>query len=68
MLAENIFRWLTPGGDLVFSVEHPVFTAYGESGLYMMRMERFFIFPWITIIMREREERFLKPVIDIIER
>lgn len=28
-LVENVFRWLRPGGDFVFSVEHPVFTAYG---------------------------------------
>ncbi len=29
-LAERIFRWLRPGGELVFSVEHPTFTAYGS--------------------------------------
>lgn len=28
-LAENIRRWLAAGGQLVFSVEHPVFTSYG---------------------------------------
>ena len=28
-LVENVFRWLRRGGDFVFSVEHPVFTAYG---------------------------------------
>jgi SAM-dependent methyltransferase len=28
-LVANICRWLRPGGDFVFSVEHPVFTAYG---------------------------------------
>lgn len=28
-LVSNICRWLKAGGDFVFSVEHPVFTAYG---------------------------------------
>ncbi|MCD7969892.1 MAG: class I SAM-dependent methyltransferase [Alistipes sp.] len=26
----RIYRWLTPGGELLFSVEHPVFTAEGR--------------------------------------
>ena len=29
-LMERIGRWIAPGGDLVFSVEHPVFTAEGS--------------------------------------
>ncbi|MBW3081942.1 class I SAM-dependent methyltransferase [Bifidobacterium phasiani] len=29
-LMRRIARWLRPGGTLVFSVEHPVFTAYGS--------------------------------------
>lgn len=29
LLARNIYDWLRSGGDFVFSVEHPVFTAYG---------------------------------------
>lgn len=33
-LAQSIFRWLTPGGILVFSVEHPVFTSYGNQDWY----------------------------------
>lgn len=33
-LAFRIGRWLKPGGDLVFSVEHPVFTAYGSQDWY----------------------------------
>ena len=28
-LAAAISTWLTPKGSFVFSVEHPVFTAYG---------------------------------------
>ena len=28
-LADKISSWITPGGWFVFSVEHPVFTAYG---------------------------------------
>lgn len=33
-LAGNISRWLHPGGAFVFSVEHPVFTAYGSQDWY----------------------------------
>lgn len=33
-LVQNIGRWLRPGGKLVFSVEHPVFTAYGSQDWY----------------------------------
>lgn len=29
-ICEHVSRWLIPGGDFVFSVEHPVFTAYGN--------------------------------------
>lgn len=29
-LARSIAGWLVPGGSFVFSVEHPVFTAYGS--------------------------------------
>ncbi len=28
-LVDRVYEWLTPGGDFVFSVEHPVFTAQG---------------------------------------
>lgn len=45
MLAENIFRWLTPGGDLVFSVEHPVFTAYGNQDWYYDENGKILHFP-----------------------
>ena len=33
-LVERIVRWLTPGGHFIFSVEHPVFTAYGSQDWY----------------------------------
>ncbi len=33
-LARNIARWLRPGGDFVFSCEHPVFTAEGSQDWY----------------------------------
>lgn len=29
-LARRVYRWLGRGGSFVFSVEHPVFTAYGS--------------------------------------
>ena len=33
-LVQNIAQWLSPGGDFVFSVEHPVFTSYGSQDWY----------------------------------
>lgn len=33
-LVEKIYGWLTYGGCFVFSVEHPVFTAYGSQDWY----------------------------------
>ncbi len=33
-LVQNIATWLTKGGVFVFSVEHPVFTAYGSQDWY----------------------------------
>lgn len=33
-MVESISRWLVPGGSFVFSVEHPVFTAYGSQDWY----------------------------------
>ena len=32
--AEKVRTWLKPGGDFVFSVEHPIFTAYGNQDWY----------------------------------
>lgn len=29
-ICREVHRWLAPGGDFVFSAEHPVFTAYGN--------------------------------------
>ena len=33
-LVQNISHWLRPDGSFVFSVEHPVFTAYGSQDWY----------------------------------
>lgn len=33
-LISHISKWLKKGGDFVFSVEHPVFTAYGTQDWY----------------------------------
>ena len=30
----RVWDWLAPGGDFVFSVEHPIFTAYGSQDWY----------------------------------
>ena len=34
VLVQNISRWLKPEGQFIFSVEHPVFTAYGSQDWY----------------------------------
>ena len=33
-LVSSIKEWLVPGGEFIFSVEHPVFTAYGSQDWY----------------------------------
>lgn len=33
-IVKKVFGWLTDGGDFVFSVEHPIFTAYGSQDWY----------------------------------
>ncbi|MEK7526547.1 MAG: class I SAM-dependent methyltransferase [Patescibacteria group bacterium] len=33
-IAKKVFSWLKSGGEFVFSVEHPVFTAYGTQDWY----------------------------------
>ena len=33
-LVQHIANWLTKGGNFVFSVEHPVFTSYGNQDWY----------------------------------
>lgn len=33
-VAEKIYHWLTPGGQFIFSCEHPVFTAHGTQDWY----------------------------------
>lgn len=33
-LVKNIFKWLKIDGELIFSVEHPVFTSYGTQDWY----------------------------------
>lgn len=44
-LVENIGRWLTAGGAFVFSMEHPVFTAYGSQDWYCDEEGRILHFP-----------------------
>ena len=33
-MAQKVHRWLKPGGNFVFSIEHPIFTAYGNQDWY----------------------------------
>lgn len=44
-LVENISHWLKPGGSFVFSVEHPVFTAYGSQDWYYDENGKILHFP-----------------------
>ena len=44
-LLDRIWRWLTPGGRLLFSVEHPIFTAYGSQDWYRDGEGRILHFP-----------------------
>ena len=44
-LVENISKWLVPGGYLIFSVEHPVFTSYGTQDWYYSEDGQILHFP-----------------------
>lgn len=44
-LIQRIAAWLRPGGDFVFSVEHPVFTAYGSQDWYYDQAGNILHFP-----------------------
>lgn len=44
-LAGRIREWLVPGGSFVFSVEHPVFTAYGSQDWYCDETGKILHFP-----------------------
>ena len=44
-LVANIFDWLRPDGSFVFSVEHPVFTAYGTQDWYYDQDGKILPFP-----------------------
>lgn len=44
-LVQNISRILKPGGSFVFSVEHPVFTAYGTQDWYYNEAGEILHFP-----------------------
>ncbi len=44
-LIKNIAVWLRSGGELVFSVEHPVFTVYGTQDWYYDRNGEILHFP-----------------------
>lgn len=44
-MIQKIFRWLSPGGDFVFSIEHPVFTAEGSQDWYYDKNGKILHFP-----------------------
>ena len=44
-LVAHIARWVRPGGNFVFSVEHPVFTAYGSQDWYYDENGKILHFP-----------------------
>ena len=51
-LLGKIHGLLVPGGTLVFSVEHPVFTAQGPQDWCYGEKERFCTTRWIVIFTR----------------
>lgn len=44
-LVQDISRWLKPGGDFVFSVEHPVFTSAGAQDWFYDEQGKILHFP-----------------------
>lgn len=59
-IAQKVYRWLTPGGDFVFSVEHPVFTAYGSQDWYYDSQGNILHFPVDNYYYEgKRDARFL---------
>lgn len=57
-LINNIYKWLKPNGEFVFSVEHPIFTSYGNQDWYYDKKEKSFIFLLITIIMKGSDKQY----------
>ena len=51
-IIRKIYGWLTGGGEIIFSVEHPVFTASGEQDWYRDAGGQICIFRSITIFLR----------------
>ena len=41
-ICRKVYRCLKPGGEFVFSAEHPIFTAYGSQDWYRMKRAIFF--------------------------
>ncbi|MHC5374174.1 class I SAM-dependent methyltransferase [Enterococcus sp. LJL120] len=44
-VAKNVHRYLKPGGEFIFSVEHPIFTAYGTQDWYYDEAGKILHFP-----------------------
>lgn len=44
-LINNIYKWLKPNGEFVFSVEHPIFTSYGNQDWYYDKKGEILHFP-----------------------
>ena len=59
-LVQNISRWLKPDGQFIFSVEHPVFTAYGSQDWYYDDQGNILHFPVVNYYLEgERTATFL---------
>ena len=56
-MVEKVYRWLAPGGDFVFSIEHPIFTAYGSQDWYRDEKGKSSTSPWTTTFLRGRARR-----------
>ena len=56
-MAEKVYRWLAPGGAFVFSIEHPIFTAYGSQDWYRDEKGDILHFPVDNYLRRGRARR-----------
>jgi SAM-dependent methyltransferase len=60
VIARKVFRWLSVNGAFVFSVEHPIFTAYGTQDWYRDSSGNILHFPVDNYFYEgEREANFL---------
>lgn len=59
-LINNIYKWLKPNGEFVFSVEHPILHPMAIKTGIMTKREKSFIFLLITIIMKGNDKQYFR--------